>query len=96
MFLVGGPFLTSWGTTTEFLTLILGVSLFLAVLTNRDWFPIILVTIMIRGPSTKGSRAVVEVINTLTALVQSSSRRTSKHTSIREGRGLCRVYDHKQ
>ena len=37
----------------EFLTLILGALLFLAVLTYRDWFPTILLIIMGQGSRTK-------------------------------------------
>ena len=55
LFIIGGTFLTSRGTTIKFPTLILSVPLFLAMLTDRDWFPAILLTIMGRGSSTEGS-----------------------------------------
>ena len=40
----------------KFPTLILSVPLFLVMLTDKDWFPFILLTIMGQGSSTEGSR----------------------------------------
>ena len=50
----------------KFPTLILSVPLFLAMLTDRDWFLVILLTVMGQGSSTRGSEVM--------AFVRSSSR----------------------
>ena len=80
----------------EFPTLILGVSLFFAVLTDKDWFPTILVIIMSRGPDTKRSRVNGRVVSTPMALVHLLQDGLQNTLPIGRKEVSLQVYDYRQ
>ena len=60
----------------KFPTLTLSVPLFLTMLTDRDLFSVVLLTVMVKDLALKAVESVVGVVRTLMAFVRSSSRRT--------------------